>query len=42
VLVRVQDQRVLLDLRTVIPEDDATLLAAVAAVLTAARTGDGA
>mgnify|MGYP001042385211 CR=1 FL=1 len=42
VLVRVQDQRVLLDLRTVAPEDDATLLAAVAAVLTAARTGDGA
>lgn len=42
VLVRVQDERVLLDLRTVAPEDDATLLAALTAVLTAARTGEDA
>ena len=42
VLVRVQDERVLLDLRTVAPDEDAALLAALTAVLTAAQIGENA
>lgn len=42
VLVRVQDERVLLDLRTVAPDEDAALLAALTAVLTAAQIGEDA
>jgi L-seryl-tRNA(Ser) seleniumtransferase len=39
VLVRVQGERVLLDLRTVAPDEDAALLAALTAVLTATQIG---
>ena len=42
VLVRVQGERVLLDLRTVAPDEDAALLAALTAVLTAAQIGEDA
>lgn len=42
VLARVQDNRILLDLRTVAPEEDARLLAAVTAALAAEGTGEGA
>jgi L-seryl-tRNA(Ser) seleniumtransferase len=42
VLVRVQDERVLVDLRTVAPEEEAGLLAALTAALTATRTGEDA
>jgi L-seryl-tRNA(Ser) seleniumtransferase len=42
VLVRVQDEKVLLDLRTVAPDDDAALLAALKAALTAEQTRGGA
>jgi L-seryl-tRNA(Ser) seleniumtransferase len=40
VLVRVQDERVLLDLRTVAPDEEAALLAALTAALAAERTGE--
>jgi L-seryl-tRNA(Ser) seleniumtransferase len=42
VLVRVQDDRVLLDLRTVAAEDEARLLSAVVAALAAEPAGEGA
>jgi len=42
VLVRVQDERVLLDLRTVAPDEDAALLAALTVALTAERAGEDA
>jgi L-seryl-tRNA(Ser) seleniumtransferase len=41
VLVRVQDDRVLLDLRTVAPEEETPLLSALAAALAADPTGEG-
>jgi L-seryl-tRNA(Ser) seleniumtransferase len=40
VLVRVQDDRVLVDLRTVAPDEDAALRAALVAALTAGQTGE--
>ncbi len=40
VLVRVKDERVLLDLRTVAPDEDAALLAALTAALAAERAGE--
>jgi L-seryl-tRNA(Ser) seleniumtransferase len=42
VLVRVQDERVLIDLRTVAPEDEAGLLAALTSALTETRSGEDA
>jgi L-seryl-tRNA(Ser) seleniumtransferase len=42
VLVRVQDERVLLDLRTVAPDEDAALLAGLTAGLTAEYAGEDA
>ena len=42
VLVRVQDERILIDLRTVAREDDALLLGALTAGLAAKRRGGGA
>jgi len=40
VLVRVQDNRVLVDLRTVAPDEDAALRAALVEALTAGQTGE--
>lgn len=42
VLVRIQDNRVLLDLRTVTPDEDSAVLAALTSVLTADRSGENA